>query len=282
MDIVSEWSYFEGGGTVALSGAVVVYLGPQRAIFPSSPEHVVVIESPAVGYGRWYGSMAPHVLVTPQIVEPYPNRAFLLGAVDDLTEIRFVTPAVFDLSRYPSFPPQHHVWPEWADVVPAPSDAASPRVQSPSGASAVDAFERLMQWLDLTTQEVEAVTAVARRTYFYWKQSHTKPRPNTVRQLWKIYTLMESVVRHLGVDGVRSWLRSGMNAPLDLLRQGNVEAFQRAVSDLLFGAARGTTSEPFVLRPDEDREPDVDVGPDVIPVKRAKRLVRRSPATGDR
>jgi hypothetical protein len=284
VDLLSEWSYFQRPDTVAVNGSVVLYVGPVRATFPAHPNQAIVIESPAVGYGRWYASTLQPFIMTPQIVETRGNAIFLSRGAHDVAGVRFVTPAVLDASRYVIVPAAYHAWPEWVDVVADHGGGAaqSADVGGAGRTTAVGAFERLMGWLDLTSQEVEAVTAVSRRTYFYWKQSQATPRPNTVRQLWKVYALVESVVRRLGEDGARSWLRSAPEPPLDLLRDGNIDFFQRAVSSLLFSGERGTRSEPFALRPDRDNEPDLDGDSELVPVKRSRRVVRRSPITGDR
>ena len=105
---------------------------------------------------------------------------------------------------------------------------------APSSAPNVAAYEDVGRWLDLATHELDVVTGVSRRSYFYWKQTLATPRPNTVRQLWKVHALLQTIVRSLGEGGARTWLRAGNPSPLDLLLAADIARFQRIATARLF------------------------------------------------
>lgn len=106
--------------------------------------------------------------------------------------------------------------------------------ESPRRADALGAVEELRDWLDLTYEDLSVITGIATNTFYHWRRTGAKPRPSTVRRLWRLHALVRALIAQLGQGQVAAWLHAGPHSPLDLLMNGDLEAAEEAAHVLLF------------------------------------------------
>ena len=124
------------------------------------------------------------------------------------------------------------------------------------GNDALQAVEDLRTRLDLTYDDLAAITGVVKNTIYDWKRTGANPRPSTVRKLWRVHTLVRALVSQLGEMEAVEWLRAGPESPLDLLRTGGLEAAELRASRLLFRPPTKPSDQPdyVAFRPEEEDE----------------------------
>ena len=121
----------------------------------------------------------------------------------------------------------------------------------PRSTSALDAARQLMELFDISMEALATASGVGRTTILHWQREGSSPRPSTVNGLWRLYGIGMGLRALLGVAGTRSWIRSGSTAPLALLAAGDMPAFDRLASALLFNTRVSREFEPGVAVGDE-------------------------------
>jgi transcriptional regulator with XRE-family HTH domain len=137
-------------------------------------------------------------------------------------------------------------------------------------------LDGLRQWLDLTYEDLEKITGIAKNTFHHWRREKATPRPSTVRRLLRVYALAHALVERLGVERAVEWFRTGPRSPLDLLLAGDVEAAENAAHVLLYRDLPRHLHDridysPFTLEPDFE----VRIALNPKPLQRATRHPKR-------
>lgn len=159
-------------------------------------------------------------------------------------------------------------WKLSAAVAPSPSIVHHSR-----SASALDAVELLMELFEVSMETIAVAAGVGRTTILHWKREGSSPRPSTVIGLWRLHAIALGLRSVLGVAGTRSWLRSGPVAPYDVLTAGDLAAFGRLASTVVFDARPSRAFEPAVPIGDE---PVLTVGAATRPARGTRRSRRQS------
>jgi hypothetical protein len=268
-------------GTVARNGFLLVQVGPSIAIFPSGPAEVVIYRTLTSDE-----NVDRHWSTTSTSLS-WPKGAGGIWFLDFKTRLREQHPVAWWTSHDTT--PVRVVAGEFErpeserrqvsfHLRVSRGHPQTPRSRRSNDvrSAAIAAYEDLGTWLDSTPQRLEAVTGVARRTYFYWKRhADVTPRSTTVAQLWTIHSLVAGVVRKLGPTAAREWLRAGAPAPLDYLMRGDVAAFQRIASPVLFADSLPAHEEPVALEIEERADDQLeDPEPALRPATRSRRAVR--------
>jgi len=116
----------------------------------------------------------------------------------------------------------------------------SPNVEPaihPRRREALHAIEELMDWLDMSLDDVARLCGVSPRALLYWRR-RTTPHASTVRHLFEVHSLVRSLVGRVGLLEAREWLgqrSQGAETRLELLgRQDAMSLVLREASPLLF------------------------------------------------
>lgn len=150
-----------------------------------------------------------------------------------------------------------------------------------AGDDALHAADELRAWLDLTYDDLAAITGIAKNTFHHWRRTGARPRPSTARRLWRAHALVRALMARLGRRPAVAWLRTGPRSPLSLLLEGDLEGAEAAAHALLF---RHPTA-----RPDEQPgyapfrpEPEFEVRAELpaAPFRRASRRPTRGRRPG--
>lgn len=145
---------------------------------------------------------------------------------------------------------------------------------SSSHSRALRAADDLKIWLDLTYDDIAAMSGLAKRTIHHWRATGAQPRPATVRRLLEIHALVQAMRRKLGPERFDEWIRTGTPSPLQLLQAGEWDAAQQAAYGILFSRRR--RERDFDGYSPYDPETDFSVGaPDGREFRRATRSPRR-------
>ncbi len=83
----------------------------------------------------------------------------------------------------------------------------------------IQAIRDLADWLELTQTAAIAIAGVHERTFYYWLANPAvQPRLKSVDQLSRVHAFVGGLVRDLGIDAARAWMKSGDPSRLDRLR----------------------------------------------------------------
>jgi hypothetical protein len=115
-------------------------------------------------------------------------------------------------------------WPPVAGM--APVSAVAP--------PAFRAFKDLVRWLDADDAQVSAAVGVGRTTPYSWRRDDREPRASTVRRLYEYHAVLSSLRRRLGEMEFRRWLFGDDSEPRARLLEGELEAVEGRVHELLF------------------------------------------------
>lgn len=124
--------------------------------------------------------------------------------------------------------------------------AAANTPPEPRPTSALDAAHQLMELFDVSMESLATATGVGRTTILHWQREGSSPRPSTVHGLWRLYGVGMGLRAVLGVAGTRSWLRSGTTPPMEALNAGDIAAFERLASRVVFDARTSGEFEPGI------------------------------------
>lgn len=120
-----------------------------------------------------------------------------------------------------------------------PGGASPPPTQPPlvRPSRALEAAEELRRWLDLTYDDLAAITGIGRSTLFSWR--HPQPGRPEVRarrarlgRLNLLHAVIGELVDVLGVDEARHAMRGGDPSRLDRLRDADEEDLRSVVSEI--------------------------------------------------
>ena len=140
--------------------------------------------------------------------------------------------------------------------------ALTPAHTEPKPPSALDAVHQLMELFEISMESLATAAGVGRTTILHWQREGSSPRPSTVDGLWRLFGVGMGLRAVLGVAGTRSWLRAGTTPPMGLLNTGDVAAFERLASRVVFDSRAAREFDPgvriveeFELGPAERLEP---------------------------
>ncbi len=122
---------------------------------------------------------------------------------------------------------------------------------APRSTSALDAAHQLMELFEIKMETLATAVGVGRTTILHWQREGSSPRPSTINGLWRLYGIGMGLKALLGVSGTRSWIRSGPTAPLALLTAGDMPAFERLASAMLFDSRLSRGFEPGIAMREE-------------------------------
>jgi|SRR5450756_503552 len=150
-----------------------------------------------------------------------------------------------------------------------------------AGHTPLDLVRELKSRLDLTWQDAEEATGIDRNTFLNWQRTGAVPRPSTVRKLMRVYGLVSALESAVGRDGSLAWLHTGSPSWIDVLKRGDLSAFESAVKALLDGDDI-KPSTLFAYRPEPDDDEVVPLPP-ARSFRKSDRPPRRSrlPGTHD-
>jgi hypothetical protein len=143
--------------------------------------------------------------------------------------------------------------------------------QAPS--RAYRTFEELAEMLGQTTAETAKLLDLSRGTVYAWKAGR-EPQPRNARRLYRTNTLMRTLTRRLGHDGVLHWLVTGDPTPLELLARGDFAELDRRASPLIFSAGPAVF-ERVDAHVEEQAETELDEHPQVSRTTPAPKRIRR-------
>lgn len=128
------------------------------------------------------------------------------------------------------------------------------------------AADELRAWLDLTYDDLAAITGIAKNTFHYWRRTGARSRPSTARRLWRAHALVRALIARLGQPQAVAWLRTGPHSPLSLLLEGDLEEAEEAVHALLFRHPPARPDEqpgyaPFRLEPEFEVQAELPAAP---------------------
>jgi len=171
----------------------------------------------------------------------------IFGALRALT-LRRITPWARFLAGFDPVP-------ALATTTIAPKVAAAPKADESTVVESdeLGAVEDLRSWLVVTYEQVAAATSIGLRTVHHWKHAGAKPRPRTVRTLWRLHTLVHSIRRVLGPDDALRWFRSGDPSPLDLIVAGRLTEAETQARPVLFPDANGERRFSGLVSAEEPR-----------------------------
>jgi hypothetical protein len=136
------------------------------------------------------------------------------------------------------------------------------------------AFTELAGWLGIGKVATAALLGVSRGTTIAWKRGGA-PQPANERRLNRTHTVVKTLIRRMGLPEARNWLESGTPSPLELLGDGDFEAFDKVASAVVFDpTARARERIDAFVGDDDRREPE---GLVVSDASSARRRVKRSP-----
>ena len=154
-----------------------------------------------------------------------------------------------------------------APVADVPRQAANN-----SDATPLEIVLELKDGLDLTWDDAEGATGIDRNTFLNWQRTGAVPRPSTVRKLMRVYGLVNALESTLGKDRSSAWLHAGAPSWIDVLKEGNLSAFESAVTSVVDGD-ESRPSTLFSYRPGPEEEEDAP-----LPPRRQFKQSDRSPA----
>lgn len=136
-----------------------------------------------------------------------------------------------------------------------PSTTSPPREVRAS--EAVHAVRDLVDWLEVSRDEVAEICGFSLRASHYWTGGVT-PRPTTTRRLYEVHSLIRSLVKAIGSAETRNWLRGADRSGtqrLELLGEADGPArLTRAAAEFLFEL-------PYRERPRSEPLEDLDDRP---------------------
>jgi hypothetical protein len=136
------------------------------------------------------------------------------------------------------------------------------------------AVEDLRRWLDITYEQVAAATSIGLRTVHHWKHAGAKPRPRTVRTLWRLHSLVYSIGRVLGPEDALRWFRLGDPSPRDLIVAGRLSEAETQARPVLFAEPLGERRFSGLIGSEETR---ATASPRVRSLARATRRPKVGP-----
>jgi hypothetical protein len=144
-----------------------------------------------------------------------------------------------------------------------PGGASSPPAQPPPVRTrrALEAAEELRSWLDLTYDDLAAITGIGRSTLFSWRhpppgRSEVRVRRGRLGRLNLLHAVIGELVDVLGVDEARDAIREGNPSRLDQLRNADEEDLQSVVTEieaLIEPAMSARSAEAFAAVQTYDR-----------------------------
>jgi hypothetical protein len=157
------------------------------------------------------------------------------------------------------------------DEVYSPTSFSEPAGRQDASADAL--VRDIIDWLDVTYEELSQISGVGRSTLFHWRNTEGSPRAANNRNIYRVHALASLLVKRFGAAGTQSWLQAGPNRPWDYLIRSDLESVEAMLRSDLFGR-RGKN---FAARPGIGDEVDLPplTGPGVPKPLRAKRRPKR-------
>lgn len=132
------------------------------------------------------------------------------------------------------------------EALSVPVGTQYPTRASRRGTSALDAIDAISELFVMDAEDIASIVGIGRTTPMYWRRTNGVPRPSTVRQLWRLYGLAMSLSAVFGLEGTKSWLRSGHPSPLSILEGGNLDAFESLVGREVYDPALARQYRPAI------------------------------------
>lgn len=98
----------------------------------------------------------------------------------------------------------------------------------------VAAFQRLRESLPITDDELADIVGVGRTTPYKWMREGTAPKPKTLRHIMRLDAIVRGLRAFYGADQLNEWLVVGVPPPLQMLRNGAIDAFERRSHAAIF------------------------------------------------
>jgi transcriptional regulator with XRE-family HTH domain len=98
----------------------------------------------------------------------------------------------------------------------------------------VAAFQRLRESLPITDDELADIVGVGRTTPYKWMREGTAPKPKTLRHIMRLDAIVRGLQAFYDADQLNEWLVVGTPSPLQLLRNGTIDAFERLSHTAIF------------------------------------------------
>jgi hypothetical protein len=187
---------------------------------------------------RWADAWA-HQLVVYDLTSS-SSPASYLGITDNQVELIRPVP-VF---RFEYYSLAERLANSWSHNLPAPTGyseigelySPGPLGEVAEEDSPADALVRdVIDWLNITYEELSQITGIGRSTLFYWRKKEGSPRVVNNRNIYRIHALASLLVKRFGVAGAQSWLQTGPDRPWDFLIDGDVESVETLLRSTLFG-----------------------------------------------
>lgn len=103
-----------------------------------------------------------------------------------------------------------------------------------SSATTATMTSQLLDWLQITYDELAKMTGISRSTLFYWKKDGVVPRNSHRRQILRLYSLISLIMRRFGRDGGLRWFDADGALAWSYIRGGDLDSAEQVVREKLF------------------------------------------------
>lgn len=153
-------------------------------------------------------------------------------------------------------------------------------LKASSEPSAIDFVSDLTRWLDCTVENVAQIAHVSRSAIFYWRRTGARPRPEALRSLLRVHSLVGSLVRQFEPRGAQAWLRSDSPTSWALLVDGDVATVEDRFRGTLMSQP-GRRDRYARLLAESSNDTGLDLSPvESRPPRRANRRSKRGSPQG--
>jgi hypothetical protein len=129
-------------------------------------------------------------------------------------------------------------------------------------------IDELLEWLDVTYDELSIMTGVGRSTLFNWQRGKVEARASSARQLLRVHSLISLLTKRFGVRGAKGFLHSENSKLWEALLRGDIATVEERVHARLFGQPVPPDSDERTIGYEAEVLPPVRRG---TPVRRASR-----------
>lgn len=137
--------------------------------------------------------------------------------------------ALTDLMRLPvSFEVSSGALSGWTPDYAITSDQGTYLIEFKSRRRSVaEMVDELRNWTSLPMQELAGILGVSRRSVYSWREG-TQPRPTTANRIETITAALRPLAGYYRPGVLRAWLQSGKPPRSELIRSGDLGAFEEA------------------------------------------------------
>lgn len=96
------------------------------------------------------------------------------------------------------------------------------------------AFKEIGVRLGAGDEQVARAVGIGRTTVYSWYRDGREPRRGTARRIYELQSVISSLYRKLGDEGLAAWLRTGSPSRRERLLEGDLEMLNQEIDSALF------------------------------------------------